>query len=120
MQNPSSDIRTAFDIGNVAAGLGLALSPWYLGYWAENPASWHALVVGGAIAALAVAAMLAFHKAEEWATLVLGVWAVLAPWTLGFAEVVTATTMHVLVGVIVAILASVSLWFTDNPPLSTA
>jgi len=68
--------RTAFDIVNIVAGLGLLFSPWYLGYAAETGAAWNAWIVGAAVVIVA--------------------------------------------GLIVAILAGISLWFTTNRPYSTA
>lgn len=115
-----SNNRTAFDVVNIVAGLGLLLSPWYLGYAAETYAAWNAWIVGAAVTLIAVAALLAFHEVEEWANAGLGLWAVIAPWVLGFPAVASAMWAHVIAGLVVAVLAAVSLWFTTNHPLSTA
>ena len=56
---------------------------------------------------------------EEWANLILGVWAVLAPWLLGFAGVAYATYAHVIIGLVVAVLAAVELWMVSKRPVST-
>jgi nitric oxide reductase large subunit len=105
-----SDSRTAFDVANVVAGLVLLLSPWYLGYAGETYAAWNAWIVGAAMALIAVAALVAFHQIEEWANVGLGVWAVSAPWVLGFSAVASAMWVHVIAGLAVAVLAAVSLW----------
>lgn len=34
--------RSAFDVVNIAAGLGLAITPWILGYAALTTAAWNA------------------------------------------------------------------------------
>jgi len=120
LKSLSSDNRTAFDIVNIVAGLGLLLSPWYLGYAAETYAAWNAWIVGAAVTLIAVAALFAFHQVEEWANVALGLWAVIAPWILGFSAVVSAMWVHVIIGLVVAVLAAVRLWFTTNRPLSTA
>jgi hypothetical protein len=120
LKSLSSNNRTAFDIVNVIAGLGLLLSPWYLGYTAETHAVWNAGIVGVIIAAVAIAALLAFHEAEEWINLVLGLWALISPWALDFSAVTAAMWAHVIVGVVVAVLAAGGIWFTHNRPLSTA
>jgi nitric oxide reductase large subunit len=120
MKSLSFGNRTAFDVVNIVAGLGLLLSPWYLGYTGEPPAAWNAWIVGAAIALIAAAALFAFHRAEEWINLVLGLWAVISPWLLGFAAMAAATWVHVIAGIVVAALAAGSLWFTHNRPLSTA
>ncbi|QOG06578.1 SPW repeat protein [Aureimonas sp. OT7] len=120
LKSLSSNNRTAFDFVNIVAGLGLLLSPWYLGYATEAYAAWNAWIVGAAVALIAVAALSAFHQVEEWANAALGLWAVIAPWVLGFSAVTFATWAHVIAGLVVAVLAAVSLWFTTNRPLSTA
>jgi hypothetical protein len=120
LKSLTSKNRTAFDIASIVAGLSLVLSPWYLGYAAETNAAWNAWIVGAAIALIALVTLFAFHQAEEWINLALGVWAVIAPWALGFATVSTAATVHVIAGLIVAVLAGISLWFTTNRPFSTA
>ena len=112
--------RTAFDIVNIVAGLGLLFSPWYLGYAAETGAAWNAWIVGAAVVIVAGLALYAFHQAQEWANAVLGLWAVVSPWVLGFSGVTAATAAHVVAGLIVAILAGISLWFTTNRPYSAA
>jgi hypothetical protein len=120
LKSLSSNNRAALDIINIVAGLGLLLSPWYLGYAGETYAAWNAWVVGAAVAVLAALALFAFHQAEEWINLALGLWAVIAPWLLGFATLPAAVGAHVIAGLIVAIVAAGSLWFTTNRPYSTA
>lgn len=119
LKSLSSDHRTAFDIINIVAGLGLLLSPWYLGYAAETYAVWNAWIVGAAVTLIAVSALYAFHQVEEWANLVLGLWAVVAPWALGFSAVASAMWAHVIAGLVVAILAGVSLWLANGRSYST-
>lgn len=119
-KSESFNNRTAFDVINIVAGLGLLLSPWYLGYAGETFAAWNAWIIGAAVAVIAAVALFAFHRTEEWINLVLGVWAVIAPWLLGFAAVSMAATAHVIAGLVVAIVAAVNLWFTTNRPYSAA
>jgi uncharacterized membrane protein len=120
LKSLSSDNRAAFDIANIVVGLGLLLSPWYLGYAAETYAAWNAWIVGVAATLIAGAALFAFHRVEEWANVVLGLWTVIAPWTLGFSAVAAAMWVHVLAGIVVVILAAVNLWFGGNRSYSTA
>lgn len=111
--------RPAFDVVNLVAGLALLLSPWYLGFTTETSAARNAWIVGAAIVAIAVAALLAFHEAEEWINLVVGLWAVVAPWMLGFAAVAAATWAHVIAGIIVAAVAAACIWFVKSGAFST-
>jgi hypothetical protein len=120
LKSLSSNNRTVFDIVNIVAGLGLLVSPWLLGFAAETYAARNAWIVGAAIALIAAAALYAFYEAEEWVNLVLGVWTVGAPWVLGFSAVTAATWLHVVAGLVVAVLAAGNIWFSHNRPLSTA
>jgi hypothetical protein len=120
MKSLSSDNKNLFDIANIVAGLGLLLSPWYLGYAAEPNAAPNAWIAGAAVALIATTALFAFHHAEDWASLAIGLWAVISPWLLGFADLSSATTAHVLAGLVVAVLAAMRLWFSGNRPFSTA
>jgi hypothetical protein len=52
--------------------------------------------------------------------LVLGIWAVIAPWVLGFSAVAAAMWVHVIAGIVVAALAAGSIWFSRNRPFSAA
>ncbi|MBB3353815.1 hypothetical protein CO660_17835 [Rhizobium sp. L9] len=119
LKSLNSNNRTALDIVNIVAGLALLISPWLLGFAAESGAAWNAWIVGAAIALIAAAALYAFYEVEEWVNLVLGVWAVVAPWVLGFAAVTAAMWVHLIVGVVVAVVAAGSIWFSHNHPLST-
>ena len=120
MKSLSSDNKNLFDIANIVAGLGLLLSPWYLGYAAEPHAAPNAWMAGAAVVLIALAALFAFHPAEDWTSLAVGLWAVISPWLIGFAELSSATTAHVVAGLIIAILASLRLWFSGNRPFSPA
>ena len=46
---------------------------------------------GAAIAAISIAAMLAFSDWEEWFNLVLGLWSMVSPWALGFMHTMRCT-----------------------------
>jgi hypothetical protein len=118
LKSLSTNNRTAFDIVNIVAGLGLFLSPWLFGFSAEPYAAWNAWIVGAAIAVIAAAALYAFYEAEEWVNLVLGIWALIAPWVLGFSAVTAAMWVHVVAGIVVAALAAGNIWFSHNRPFS--
>jgi hypothetical protein len=59
-------------------------------------------------------------KLCDAANLVLGA-LLFSPWLLGFQESITAITVHVIVGALVAILAAIEIWvMSENPPRLTA
>lgn len=106
----------ALDIVNIVVGAALFLSPWVLGFAAETTAAWNAWVVGALIALVALGALVSFAEWEEWVNLVLGVWTVVSPWILGFAAVNAALWVHVIAGLIVAVLAALDLWYARKRP----
>jgi hypothetical protein len=111
--------ENAIDLVNAVLGVCLALAPWALGFTGEVAATWNALIVGAAIALIALGALFAFREWEEWVNLALGVWAILAPWFFGFTTVTGATYAHVIIGLIVGVLAALDLWIIHNRPVST-
>jgi hypothetical protein len=52
---------------------------------------------------------------EEWLNLIVGLWALVSPWVLGF-QGTTAMTVHVIIGAAVAILAAIELWMMSQIP----
>jgi len=111
--------ETALDVANLVVGIALVLTPWVLGYTAEAAAAWNAWVVGAIIALVAIGALVSFAEWEEWVNLILGLWAIISPWVLGFATVSAAVYAHVIAGLIVAVLAALELWSARGRP-STA
>ncbi len=112
--------ETAIDLVNVVLGLCLVFAPWALGFTSEMAATRNAWIVGAAIALIALGALFAFREWEEWVNLALGVWAILAPWLLGFATVAAALYAHIIIGLIVGVLAALDLWMIRNRPVLRA
>ncbi len=107
------------DVANLILGAFLFFSPWIFGFGAGH-ASQNAYVSGIVIAVLAIAALAAFAVWEEWLNLIVGLWTLVSPWVLGFYGDKTPMTVHVVVGILVAVLAAVELWImSQNPPRLT-
>lgn len=107
------------DVGNLVLGAILFASPWIWNFDAGRP-SQNAMIVGIIIAVLAIAALSAFAVWEEWLNLIVGLWAVISPWVLGFHARTTEMTAHVVIGILVAVLAAIEIWITSqNPPRLT-
>jgi SPW repeat len=104
------------DVVNLALGAWLFLTPWIFGFVAEPAASWNAWLVGLAIGALAIAAITVFAEWEEWINLALGIWVAISPWFVAFSGNATATRVHLIVGVLVAIVAGIRLWLVYRSP----
>ena len=95
-------------------GLWLILAPWALGYSGQDNAVWNQVIVGAAIALIALARVSA---AESWAPLswvnfVLGGWLIVAPFVLTYNETGNRTAIYwndILIGAAVLVLALVSI-----------
>ncbi|MBT9524336.1 MAG: SPW repeat protein [Rhizobacter sp.] len=90
---------------NAVIGAWLVLSPWALGFQAEQVAMWNAIVVGVLLVAVGLGATFVPRAWEEWTEGVLGIWMILSPWVLAFANVQIAMINAVVVGVAVVGLA---------------
>ena len=107
------------DVANLILGALLFVSPWLFAFDAGLP-SQNAIISGIAIAMLSIAALANFAVWEEWLNLIVGLWVVVSPWLMGF-QGTTAMTVHVIIGIIVAVLAAIELWIMyQNPPRQTA
>src|SRR5262245_19339965 len=102
------------DVANLILGAFLFFSPWIFGFDAGT-VSQNAYISGIVIAVLAIAALAAFAVWEEWLNLIVGLWALVSPWVLGF-QGTTAMTVHVIIGAAVAILAAIELWMMSQIP----
>jgi hypothetical protein len=113
--------ESGVDIVNLVLAALLFLTPWIVGFASDHAAAWNAWVSGILIGIVAVAALTKFTEWEEWVNLVLGLWVVVSPWVLGFATQTARTWVPVFVGLVVAVLAAVKLWFLhQGPPRVTA
>jgi hypothetical protein len=117
MQRSTSD--AILDIINLFLGAFLFFTPWLFGY-ATGAMSGNAWISGALIVLATLAALAAFAEWEERVILILGLWVLVSPWVLGFDG---SQAMHVdlVVGIVVALLASIELW-SDHPapPRATA
>lgn len=104
------------DVVNLLLGVWLFLTPWFFGYSGEAMAAWNAWIAGVVIAALGIAALSAFYEWEEWIELIAGLWVAISPWLLGFSAITAAMGWHVIVGIAVAVLAGVRLYYARQGP----
>ncbi|CAN7747678.1 SPW repeat protein [Rhizobium leguminosarum] len=107
------------DVANLILGAILFFSPWIFAF-AAGPQSQNAFASGIVIVVLSIAALAAYAVWEEWVNLIVGVWVLVSPWLLGFPAT-TAMTVHVIIGILVAVLAAIELWLMhQNPPTQSA
>jgi len=107
------------DVANLILGAILFFSPWIFSF-ASGPQSLNAYTCGIIIVLLAIGALTAFAAWEEWLNLIVGLWVLVSPWVLGF-QGSTAMSVHVVIGILVAVLAAIELWLMyQQPPRQTA
>src|SRR5262249_24260905 len=107
------------DVANLTLGVILLASPWIFGF-PSAAASQTAVMSGIVIAAISIAALAVFTVWEEWLNLIMGVWVLASPWVLDFVGT-TAMHVHIVIGVIVAVLAALEIWLLyQRPPRHTA
>lgn len=85
-----------FELANFALGAVLAWAAMLFG--TEPSAVPNAVIVGTAIAAISVVAFYHYSAWAEWSNLLLGCWAITAPFLLGFGSAPAPMWVHVLVG----------------------
>jgi len=104
------------DQGNLALGLWVLVSPWVLRHTMatsagatntaiDSTAMWNLYLVGIAVVALALAALITFREWEEWTNMALGFWLYVSPWALGFSSSSLLMWNAVIAGALVVILA---------------
>ena len=120
--NPLTDREDAAINGvNAALGVILLVSPWLIGFEAEQLATWTAIIGGAVIAIMAVAAFVRLLELEEWINLVVGLCVAASPWLIGFTAVARAAWTHIIIGALVALLAAFELWrMRGTPPTRPA
>jgi len=100
--------ESVLDLYNLLLAMLLFVSPWLFA-GASGVSAMDIWASSAAIAAISLAAIVAFSNWEEWANLVLGIWLIASPWVLGFTH---TSAMHFSIGIggAVAFLAALELW----------
>jgi hypothetical protein len=98
---------------NGVLGAWLVLSPWVLGFSGQTTPMSNTVIIGLALVATALGAILVPRAWEEWTEAALGLWMMVSPWVLGFRG--NRDAMYAAVGTGVVILA-LAMWtlFTDK------
>jgi hypothetical protein len=93
---------------NLILGAGLACAAFM--FPGQPAAAWDAGIVGTLIVCCSAMALYRYGAWAEWSNLILGCWAVVAPFVLGFGAPQNAMWTHVLVGVCSATIAAMQLF----------
>ncbi|WP_374299314.1 SPW repeat protein [Ferrovibrio sp.] len=98
------------DWANMALGIALAGSPWLLGYRGLEEATMNAVIIGLLVFALSALALTLLDRWEAYINAVLGLWAGLSPWLLGFTGYDMALLAHLGIGGSVVLIAVLEIW----------
>ncbi len=94
------------DVVNALVGLAVVLSPWWLGFTDSMAATVNAVVVGLALIATALGAILVPRAWEEWTEAALGLWLIMSPWVLQYALERPNRLVMVALGAVIVLIAT--------------
>lgn len=98
------------DWANMVLGLLLAGSPWLLQFTGLEAATLNAVIIGGLICALSALALTLLDRWEAYTSGLLGIWAMLSPWLIGFTAYDMAMFTHLGFGALVVAVAAIEIW----------
>jgi hypothetical protein len=90
---------------NVVLGAWLVLSPWILGFSAERMIMANAVIIGLALIAASVGAIIVPQAWEEWTEAILGLWMAVSPWVLRYSGQHAAMRSALITGIVILALA---------------
>ena len=93
------------DVANFVLGAWLFISPWFLGFSDAGKVATNAWIFGIIIALLALSAIFAYQRWEEWLTAAIGVWVFISSWVLGAVSNARILWSSLVVGALLVILA---------------
>ena len=113
----NSGTKTAGGL-NVIAGIWLIIAGFVLGYAHEPTALWNSIILGIIVLVIAWIRManVATMPGLAWVNMLAGIWLVISPWVLHFANQQTPTWNSVVLGIIVFILAAWGLASSPQRP----
>lgn len=93
-------------------GLWLFISPVILGYGAQDAVALDAVALnfilsGLAVVTISVLTLFWYRSWEKWADILIGVWLASSPWTMNFADMVSARLNAVVMAIIIV---ATALW----------
>ena len=121
-QAASSPVAQATDGLSLLAGLYLAISPWVVGFQSLTRLSVSNLVLGLALAALALGLASAYGRTYglSWIVPVIGLWTIIAPWVMHSATRASVWN-NVITGAVILLLGlgAVAVGFLRRRPSPT-
>lgn len=84
-------------------GVWFFISPWILGFADMEMAAWNSYIIGIAVAVFSIIALARPQQWEEWVNILLGIWLILSPFVLGFAESTSPLANAIILGLLIGI-----------------
>ncbi len=103
------------DWANLVLGAWLFVAPFFGIGLLHQAAVWNAYAAGIAVVVFAWAALVRPQRWQEWVNLCIGVWLIIAPFALGYAEQSGAMWNHIIVGLLVG---ADAVWAMTTPVLA--
>lgn len=107
-QQQQTSVRTASGL-DVLAAIWLIFAPFILGYSGVTAAVWNDIIVGIVIGVLAISRTTREGVKvawPSWVNVILGIWLIFAPFILGYSTNTAALWNDIILGIIVAVLAT--------------
>lgn len=118
MADQPTEVQTVFSTSgiNIIAGLWLILAPFALGYSNVEAAVWNSIILGVAVAVMAIVRVIQPLESEgvSWVNFVLGIWLLVSPFVLGLANIEALVWNNIVVGVVILALAAASAMATRH------
>ena len=102
--------RSWEDYAGLMLGIVVLLSPWVAGQTAHSAAVTSASLTGLALIVVAGLEMMRLYRWHEVATLILGASLFLSPFMLGYMAMSPLAPMHMILGGVFILLASLEIW----------
>ena len=102
---------------NLVCGIWLFMSPYTLGYTADQAAVWTAYAAGLLVIGLAVTALRSPQRWHEWTFVGIAAVLFLSPFVLGFANIASTTANNIFTSLIIGMDA---LWVMTQGPQEEA
>lgn len=111
----SAQVTTASGL-DIIAGLWLIVSPFFLAYGNLSRAMANDVILGIIIGILALVRFTGAYREGwiSWVNVLLGIWVLISPWALGYADNSVVMRNNVILGIIVILLSGWSALATDT------
>jgi SPW repeat-containing protein len=102
--------RTWEDWVGMTLGVLIGLSPWLAAQQDHQLVMWNAVLVGALVIAISALELSGLQRWEEGLGVAAGLWLIVSPFALGYADAGMLMYWHLVLGAAVALLGAAELW----------